>query len=308
MRKDRVNKKGGGLLLYVKDNIEFSRLHNLETEHLETIWIKIRPQKLPRKVTAMYICVVYYPPTANQYELKQHLWDGTDHCLNKDPAGGIMILGDFNQFKDKHITTRSIKQIVKQPTRGNNILDKCYTNLHMYYKEPEIRPGIGKSDHLSFILEPIPKYNNPIGYNTTKLTRLKGHNEKTLFVHDLKKINWRNVYKAKTCYEKYEIFKTTMTELFNNHFPVKKITLHTNDKPWIDPEFKQTIRMRQYAKKTGDLLSYKRMRNKVNRLNKSLKRKYYKRSIEKLKKKRYPKLVEAYKTTVWDEARKRFTI
>ena len=65
---------------------------------------------------------------------------------------------------------------------------------------------------------------------------------------------------------------------------LRHLRVHTNDKPWIDSEFKQTIRMRQYAKKTGDILTYKKMRNKVNRMNSSLKRKYYKRSVERLKK------------------------
>ena len=56
------------------------------------------------------------------------------------------------------------------------------------------------------------------------------------------------------------MFKATMTELLNNHFPRKKITFHTNDKPWIDSKFKQTIRMRQYAKTTGDILTNKKMK------------------------------------------------
>ena len=36
---------------------------------------------------------------------------------NKDPVGGIIIIGDFNQFKDKYINKHNIKQIVKQSTR-----------------------------------------------------------------------------------------------------------------------------------------------------------------------------------------------
>ena len=40
-RKDRKDKKGGGILLYVKNNIRYKRRLDLESEYLESVWIEV---------------------------------------------------------------------------------------------------------------------------------------------------------------------------------------------------------------------------------------------------------------------------
>ena len=44
------------------------------------------------------------------------------------------------------------RSVVKDPTRGQNILNLVQTNLHKYYKQPEILPPIGSSDHNVILL------------------------------------------------------------------------------------------------------------------------------------------------------------
>ena len=44
IRKDRQT-HGGGLIVYVKSNLSFSRRIDLETENLETIWFEVKNSK-----------------------------------------------------------------------------------------------------------------------------------------------------------------------------------------------------------------------------------------------------------------------
>ena len=62
-------------------------------------------------------------------------------------------MGDFNQFDTKRLCRNSsLKQIVKKPTRGKATLDLILTNIKRWYKDPDILPAIGQSDHMSIML------------------------------------------------------------------------------------------------------------------------------------------------------------
>ena len=129
IRKDRENKRGGGIAIYIKTETPYHRWTNIEDNSLETIWKTIRPPRLPRDITNITVIATYHPPQANHRELKEHLSKGIDSVLCKHPASGIFVIGDLNKFPDKSITTHyKMKQVVKSPTRGTNILDKCFTN------------------------------------------------------------------------------------------------------------------------------------------------------------------------------------
>ena len=48
-------------------------------------------------------------------------------------------------------------------------------------------------------------------------------------------------------------------------FPIKTVTRHTADKPWITDLFRNLIRKRQRAYKSGNRDEYRVLRNMVNR-------------------------------------------
>ena len=56
----------------------------------------------------------------------------------------------------------------------------------------------------------------------------------------------------------------------------------SNDPPWIDKQMKSLIKQRQVAFTRGDLDSFRSLRNRVNRLRKSCRAKYYESKVEHL--------------------------
>ena len=108
------------------------------------------------------MATVYHPPQNNDLELKKHLFQSLDSALAKFPNAAIIILGDFNELNPGSlISSFNLKQMVKTPTRGNNILDKIYTTLSKYYTDAMILPCIGQSDHSSILLSPATQSPTP---------------------------------------------------------------------------------------------------------------------------------------------------
>jgi hypothetical protein len=90
----------------------------------------IKPKRLPRGIDAILIASDYHSPQNNDLTLTNHLFGSLDNTLTSFPNAGIILLGDFNQFKPGSLTSSfNLKQVVKRPTCGNNILDKTYTTL-----------------------------------------------------------------------------------------------------------------------------------------------------------------------------------
>ena len=77
-------------------------------------------------------------------------------------------------------------------------------------------------------------------------------------------------------------------------FPCKSIKLYANDKPWVTPEFKEIIKVRQKAYYGEKIQKYNYLRNLTNRKRKQLRSNYLNKKMDQLKSN--PNL---QKTTCW---------
>lgn len=84
-----------------------------------------------------------------------------------------MLLGDFNQLKDTSVISFPLKQVVKSLTRGHNILDKIYTNVHTWYQSPTVWPAIGKSDNDTIIFQPNADYDSRRAGDQSKVSYMR---------------------------------------------------------------------------------------------------------------------------------------
>lgn len=88
LRKDRPTNNGGGLVIYIKNNIHYKRRSDLELPNIETIWVEINA--LNRK---FLLGLFYRPPNSSVdfwFSLENILENAVDHNLD------LIILGDFN--------------------------------------------------------------------------------------------------------------------------------------------------------------------------------------------------------------------
>ena len=151
-RRDRIDKLGGGVCAFIKSTIPFKILRDLEDINFETMWIYLRPHKLYRGFSCLIACVVYKPPSSDNNAFIEHLCTTLDLALNKYPNAGIFLLGDFNRCPVSSLLRHfTLRQIVKNPTRKDAILDLILTNMSNICDVPKVIAPIGLSDHNSVL-------------------------------------------------------------------------------------------------------------------------------------------------------------
>ena len=280
IRKDRPNdQRGGGLCTYIKADLDFVELNDLTDENFETQWFLLKPERLPRGINSIILATVYHPPHNNNNALRNHLFNSLDSALARFPNAGIIILGDFNQFNPGTlISSFGLKQVVKKPTRRNNILDKVFTSMSENYDSVDILPPIGQSDHSCVLLHSSNQYGSH--HHPIYLTKRKCKPaNKLAFTKALSTINWSPLYHMDSVTNQLNYFSHILSSTMEVHLPQHKVKKHPKDKPWITEDIKDAISKRQHAWSSGHNIQFKFYRNKVNKLCKSARRKYYNNNI-----------------------------
>ena len=158
-RKDRyesanaVAGKGGGVLIYIADHIDYERRIDLESTEVESIWIEIKI----KNSKSFLACSVYRPPSANA-EWCEKFAEQIEKalCITDE----TYIMGDLNyDWKNgeppssrwKHIVeTNDLQQIIDQPTRvtphSSTIIDHLYASKTDRLSEVLV-PCMAISDH-----------------------------------------------------------------------------------------------------------------------------------------------------------------
>ena len=173
-------RSSGGVSILIKENIPANKIDIKVPEHIETIWVSVRPNWLPRAISNIVVCGIYYPGHNSEYAPDQndiilHLTESMYYLNSKYANPLFVIMGDFNDLKTNEIRNAcSLKQVVKVPTRKNATLDLILTNKsNIFYKDPITLPSISTSDHLCVLYEPIA-YTN-ISHEKTKIFTRKFH-------------------------------------------------------------------------------------------------------------------------------------
>lgn len=286
VRNDRQDRIGGGVAAWFQQHLVYKRWQNLEDPEFESLWFTVWSTKMPRSFNKIILGIIYNPATTMEghRNLSYHIINSVDHIKRHHPYSGVMIVGDFNQFPDRLIVSHlKVKQLIKAPTRGSAVLDKCFTDVFPFYNDFLIVPPISSSDHNSFVCYPSGADSYDKGSLEECSTRVMGQNEKTMFCYELSNIQWEPLYHLVSYEDKVTYFSDILSILLDKHFPPKTVVRHTKDKPWITDYFKSLISKRQFAYLNGDMDTYKKLRNKVNRLSKKLESNFYKVKVAHLK-------------------------
>ena len=80
-----------------------------------------------------------------------------------------------------------------------------------------------------------------------------------------------------------ECFYKSLHSAIDTYFPVRKVKLHTDDKPWMTPYLKELIRVRQDTYSNGHHVRWRELRNKVQKEVFRAKREYYFTRVQRMK-------------------------
>ena len=173
--------------------------------------------------------------------------------IHKDP--GIIISGDWNSLDISFLLSAdpSLRQIVKVPTRGSNILDIICTNISRFYDDPQIilplQPGEhgwgAPSDHSGVLATPNTTQNQPLSRNKIK-KKIRPLPESLLqtFNNDLSYNNFAQLNEM-SIPEMVAKFQSITNKLYCETFPQKEIIISSEDTPWFTEELRKLRRQRQ---------------------------------------------------------------
>ena len=242
IRKHRTISKGGGVAIYISNNIPARIYSQFSQSTFECLWVILRPRWLPRSISPLAVAVVYLPPSMTSEDIEQfydYFYNCYDTLISESPNTSFIVVGDFNPtgngFHPKSITRYSkLKQIIKEPTRGPNILDLVFTDISAMFESPRILAPVGSSDHATVLVE--SKVHAPEKKAIRKVI-VRPLKESSLQAFDdyLKQIDWSPVFFEDHVDNK--VFEDRVLELtcsiIDAFFPTKTVKVHDEDKPQL---------------------------------------------------------------------------
>nr|CAH7732385.1 unnamed protein product [Callosobruchus chinensis] len=242
--------RGGGVGFYIRSSFK-SQVITVEQgdrTSIEMLWLKIF---LGRK--SIVVGVVYRPPRGNLDNAVEAL----DNVLSflTPIHEDILVLGDFNVnfLTDNKISQclqcYNLDQLVKEPTR---ITDHSATLLDpIFFTSIDKCQDVGTlsvetiSDHLavycniSFV---FPK-------QTPRIVTFRDFKnfDQERFTADLFSINWIDVIYIQNLDDKAKFISDNIIALFDHHAPLKTIRVTKPRAPWLTPNLKLLMKLRDKA-------------------------------------------------------------
>ena len=248
LRKDRIEKKAGGVALIIKNEIQYEKI-NIDSEH-EILWTKADV-----KGNKFVLAVLYHPPKKRYSQcIIEHLEEKILHLKENLPDHEFIIGGDFNELNEQDISERTgLVQIVKEPTRQDSILDHIYIS----YRTPPhivVTKSTAKSDHQAVILlENRATDTKQVKNKITHSIRIRKPKNIALMKEELAKHKHNLNFPSdatdfqKSCDALYSI----LLNIIDKYAPTRQITVTSKDPKYVTPIIKSMLRRRNKLMRSG---------------------------------------------------------
>ncbi|GAB0207232.1 hypothetical protein GRJ2_003188800 [Grus japonensis] len=156
-RKDRQGRRGGGITLYVNDQLECMELHlGMDEKLTKSLWVRIKGSTGAGDII---VGVCYRPPDQG---------DRADEALYRQIGAAsrsqaLVLMGDFNHpdicWRDNTAERKQSRrflecmddnfllQVIEEPTRRGAMLDLVLTNKEGLVGDVKLKGSLGCSDH-----------------------------------------------------------------------------------------------------------------------------------------------------------------
>ena len=288
IRKDR-NSHGGGVALYIKNELATKFLDYLSDDVFESLWIMIK-LKGKNVIFSVHYCAQDISENADRAtSYLNYLENCIDGIADLQPTVKIMT-GDFNAHvlnwgfsnHDNALGRRlsgfleenSLTQVVNEPTRGTSLLDLIITDNPDYFQ------ACGTSTPLPFcerdhnIVWANLKLNTGMNIAGTKeMLNVTNVNWDRLS-HQLASKPWNSFLMRNDPKQSLDNWLECFEGTIKEFIPLKKITIKANDQCWITDYVKHTINVRQRkfkkAKRTNKNSDWETYRRACQDCNESI--------------------------------------
>ena len=264
-RKDRRKRKGGGVCVYIRNDVQAELIWptELSDPNIEIIVLKC----LFRLQTYFIISCYHLPKPIYSPDLINAAIDSIFDiiCCYKDDSAVIIFAGDINCLDDRILCDEhGLTQMVATPTHENNILDKFFVNRPDLYNNCFTIKSAVKTKHLAVIAQN--------GFVSHK--RIFKHRKVLLFdtrSHNIDKLryfvatyDWSSLLQCTDIRLVYTRFLAVCKYLINACIPSRTVTLRCNDPYYITPFIKYLLRKRYRLRSKGRLDEANALAQKIN--------------------------------------------
>ena len=288
LRQDRKRDLHGGVCAYIKEGYciyKHLKELNCRDEH-ESLWLHLRPTRLPRGFSCIIAAVIYHPLKSDDRSFREHLFQSLTLVESKYPNCGILVTGDFNRLYIGCLLRHfRLNQIVKEHTRNDATLDLILTNMHDHYSPPQPFAPLGLSDHDVVVATPL----HGKRINNTKKTITKRDlraSSKVSMGRFLNGIDWSIFFSPlEGCKEMWNVFSKVVRTGLDILMLEKQFRICTADASWMTQRVKALILKRQkaFTMHGPESSQFKYLRNHVNREGKACRARYYQSKVQQLK-------------------------
>jgi hypothetical protein len=297
----RINKRGGGVALFIKNDIQYIERPDLTimSDSIECVHIEI-DKKCFATEKPILVCTIYRPPNTDVALFNDML---SKHIRSLNPNKYILyLMGDYNINLlniESHALTLDflnmmysfdIYPLITKPTRVSdssatlidnifcNCITQCNTKNGIFYTDI--------SDHFPvFVID--TSYTHKV---KPKVISFRDYSEKNKmnFREAILSHNWTNLLNNNDSQSAFYDFHKQFKDMYDNNFPIRYKSIgYTNKLPWLTAALKKSIKKKNmlFAKSKKhpteqNLKNYKLYRNKLNSLLRKSERDYYHCAIE----------------------------
>ena len=288
-----VKRGGGTAIASCPKKFSLVKLHIEIPRSVEVVWGLLRPRMVVGRITVIILCSFYCPPRSKKKNiLINHISTVLSKLRVDHPNAATIIAGDNNDLDETGILALdpNFAQLVRKPTRKENILSIVITDLRRFLVEPKIVDPIPvddplkgvPSDHNGVLVEPLNNTDcTKETSRTVKFVRPMPDSSVMQFRQSLSKINWAMMIDGMSSSSMVDMYQKMTTDLVDIHFPLKKVSISPYDRPWFTEELRSLRRRRQRIyRKEGKSEIYVALKNKFDTKLKKEASKY----IEKIEK------------------------
>ena len=278
-RLDR-NKTGGGLLIYVREDIPSKQINNHSfSDGIEGIFVELNLRK-----TKWLILGTYHPPNQND----KFYFDNVGRALElyNKKYDKILLAGDFNAEIQETILNNflelyNLRNLVTDKTcfkslRNPTCIDLFLTNCNKSFQHTQAI-STGLSDFHKLILT-VLKTTFKKAKPKEKIYRCYKQFDEIKFKNDL----IQKLYQESISCDNYKEFESKFLEVLNVHAPLKRRIIRANEVPYMTKALRKAIANRSrlenrfYRDKTDESKkAYKKQKNYCSKLYKKERKRYY---------------------------------
>lgn len=308
------NRRGGGVALYIKENIPYKIRKDLEFYNcnskkpkktktcksiFETVFIEIEKNVFNSKRNIIIGCLYRAPNSSLQIfndkldklldtisKEKKYAYLMGDYNINTkvEIIGSTQLTQQFSNIFLTHQYKKLITLATRERNETSNLIDNIYSN------DPQNgQSGVFKwdaSDHyLIFTMRHIPEKTKKVEF---KEIRDYGVKHLSKFKKSLDKKEWFSMLDIIDTNEAFTYFKTFIKNKYDEHFPLQKVKIrYRNRNDWITDEIKAEIVEREKLLKikklhpsNENIERYNKFKNANLTKQRKAERYYYKQQFE----------------------------